>query len=125
MIVLLDYKIIIFNSNGNDFCPLATYLYKYLTLIVLKKTHFKCIYDLQGRRVNAPQKGISIVKHGNKTTSHFSAMQISYKRVKTCYKIKINYRESKSCFYGVLLCKQHPSLTIVPLLHSDSATIRV
>ena len=56
MIVLLDYKIIIFNSNGNDFCPLATYLYKYLTLIVLKKTHFKCIYDLQGRRVNAPQK---------------------------------------------------------------------
>lgn len=37
MIVFLDYKIIIFNSNGNDFCPLATYLYKYLTLIVLKK----------------------------------------------------------------------------------------
>ena len=125
MIVLLDYKIIIFNSNGNDFCPLATYLYKYLTLIVLKKTHFKCIYDLQGRRVNAPQKGISIVKHGNKTTSHFSAMQISYKRVKTCYKIKINYRESKSCFYGVLLCKQHPSHTIAPLLQSNSATIRV
>lgn len=37
MIVFLDCKIIIFNSNGNDFCPLATYLYKYLTLIVLKK----------------------------------------------------------------------------------------
>ena len=67
MIVLLDYKFIIFNSNGNDFCPLATYLYKYLTLIVLKKTHFKCIYDLQGRRVNAPQKGINIVKRGGKT----------------------------------------------------------
>ena len=46
-------------------------------------------------------------------------------KVKICYKIKINSRESKSCFYGVLLCKQHPSLTIVPLLHSDSATIRV
>ena len=28
------------------------------------------------------------------------AMQISYKRVKTCYKMKINSRESKSCFYG-------------------------
>ena len=68
MIVLLDYKIIIFNSNGNDFCPLATYLYKYLTLIVLKKTHFKCIYDLQGRRVNAPQKGINIVKMSDGTT---------------------------------------------------------
>ena len=23
--------------------------------------------------------------------------------VKSCYKIKINYRESKSCFYGILL----------------------
>ena len=45
--------------------------------------------------------------------------------VKTCYKIKINYRESKSCFYGVLLRKQHPRHTIVPLLHSSSATIRV
>ncbi len=49
------------------FCPLVTYLYKYLTLIVLKP-HFKCIYDLQGCRVNALQKGINIVKHGNKTT---------------------------------------------------------
>ena len=45
--------------------------------------------------------------------------------VKMCYKIKINSRESKSCFYGVLLCKQHPSLTIAPLLHYNSATIRV
>ena len=45
--------------------------------------------------------------------------------VKMRYKIKINYRESKSCFYGVLLCKQHPSLTIAPLLHYNSATIRV
>ena len=45
--------------------------------------------------------------------------------VKNCYKIKINSRESKSCFYGVLLCKQYPSLTIAPLLHYNSATIRV
>ena len=30
------------------------------------------------------------------------AMQISSKTVKSCYKIKINYRESKSRFYGVL-----------------------
>ena len=45
--------------------------------------------------------------------------------VKSCYKIKINYRESKSCFYGVLLCKQHPRITIAPLLHYNSATIRV
>ena len=28
--------------------------------------------------------------------------------VKTCYKIKINYRESKSCFYGFSLHKSHP-----------------
>ena len=45
--------------------------------------------------------------------------------VKRCYKIKIDSRDSKSCFYGVLLCKQHPSLTIAPLLQSNSATIRV
>ena len=53
------------------------------------------------------------------------AMQISSKTVKSCYKIKINYRESKSRFYGVLLRKQHPRLTIQPLFRSDSATIRV
>ena len=46
-------------------------------------------------------------------------------RVKICYKIKINYRESKSCFYGILLSKQHQCLTIVPLLQYNSATIRV
>ncbi len=45
--------------------------------------------------------------------------------VKSCYKIKINSRESKSCFYGVLLSKQHQCLTIAPLLQSNSATIRV
>ena len=45
-------------------------------------------------------------------------------RVKTCYKIKINSRESKSCFYGVMLSKQHQYLTIVPLLQYNSATIR-
>ena len=46
-------------------------------------------------------------------------------RVKTCYKIKIDYRVLVCCFYGVLLRKQHPRLTVKPLLHSDSATIRV
>ena len=54
-----------------------------------------------------------------------SAMQISYKRVKTCYKVEIDYRGLGCCFYGVLLCKQHPSLTIAPLLHYNSATIIV
>ena len=45
--------------------------------------------------------------------------------VKNCYKIKINFRESKRRFYGVLLSKQHQCLTIVPLLQYNSATIRV
>ena len=45
-------------------------------------------------------------------------------RVKMCYKIKIDSRDLVCCFYGVLLCKQHPSHTIAPLLHSNSATIR-
>ena len=47
------------------------------------------------------------------------------KTVKTCYKIKIDFRVPGCCFYGVLLCKQHPHITIKPLLQSDSATIRV
>ncbi len=46
-------------------------------------------------------------------------------RVKIRYKIKIDYRVLVCCFYGVLQCKQHQQLTIKPLLHSDSATIRV
>ena len=29
--------------------------------------------------------------------------------VKRCYKIKIDFRVPVCCFYGVLLCKQHPS----------------
>ena len=53
-----------------------------------------------------------------------SAMQIIVYTVKSCYKIKIDYRVPICCFYGVLLCKQHPCLTIKPLLHSDSGTIR-
>ena len=57
---------------------------------------------------------VSAVRHAN-----------IVQRVKTCYKIKINSRESKSCFYGVMLSKQHQYLTIVPLLQSNSATIRV
>ena len=52
-------------------------------------------------------------------------MQISYKRVKICYKIKIDSRVLDCRFYGVTLYKQHPYLTITPLLQSNSATIRV
>ena len=59
---------------------------------------------------------IIVVEKGH----HANIVQV----VKTCYKIKINYRESKSCFYGVLLCKQHPRITIETLLQSNSATIR-
>ena len=60
---------------------------------------------------------IIVVEKGH----HANIVQV----VKTCYKIKINYRESKSCFYGVLLCKQHPSLTIAPLLHYNSDLIQI
>ena len=45
-------------------------------------------------------------------------------RVKICYKIKIDSGVLVCCFYGVLLCKLHPSLTTEPLLQSDSAAIR-
>ena len=56
--------------------------------------------------------------------NHLSCHANIVQRVKSCYKIKIDSRESKSCFYGVLQCKQHPRHTIEPLLHSNSATIR-
>ena len=46
-------------------------------------------------------------------------------RVKTCYKIKIDSGVLVCCFYGILLCKQQPSITIAPLLSCNSATIRV
>ena len=45
-------------------------------------------------------------------------------RVKTCYKIKIDYRVLVCCFNGVLPCKPRSCLTIKPLLQPDSATIR-
>ena len=68
------------------------------------------------RRSHAPTNSQALAE-----SSHANIVQ----RVKSCYKIKINSRESKSCFYGVMLCKQHQCLTIVPLLQSNSATIRV
>ena len=43
--------------------------------------------------------------------------------VKSCYKIKINSRESESRFHGVMLSKQHPRLTIAPLLECKSGAI--
>ena len=46
-------------------------------------------------------------------------------RVKNCYKIKIDSGVPDCCFYGVLPYRQHPCLTIKPLLHSESATIRL
>ena len=39
--------------------------------------------------------------------NHLSCHANIVQRVKSCYKIKIDYRESKSCFYGVLLCSTH------------------
>uniref|UniRef100_UPI0025FCA654 hypothetical protein n=1 Tax=Prevotella sp. TaxID=59823 RepID=UPI0025FCA654 len=32
-------------------------------------------------------------------------------RVKSCYKIKIGFRESKSCFYGILATLKTPTST--------------
>ena len=57
--------------------------------------------------------------------NHLSCHANIVQRVKSCYKIKIDSRVPVCCFYGVLLWKQHPNLTIAPLLHYNSATIRV
>ncbi len=72
-------------------------------------------------------------KHANKSNSktcssclHANIVQ----RVKSCYKIKINYRESKSCFYGFSQHRSHPcqpsktqNALKAPLLQSKSVTI--
>ena len=76
------------------------------------------------RLCRLPKQELKIPNSDGGTVRHVRHANI-VQRVKSCYKIKINSRESKSCFYGVLLCKQHPSLTIVPLLQCNSATIRV
>ena len=52
---------------------------------------------------------------------HANIVQI----VKSCYKIKINYRESKSCFCGVLLRYCHYDIYEKPFCHSNTAiTVR-
>ena len=46
-------------------------------------------------------------------------------RVKTCYKIKIGFRVLICCFGRVKLRKQHPCLTIAPLLSCNSDLIQI
>ena len=57
--------------------------------------------------------------------NHLSCHANIVQRVKTCYKIKIDFRVLVCCFYGVLLRKQYPRLTTKPLLHSDCGTFIV
>ena len=57
--------------------------------------------------------------------NHLSCHANIVQRVKSCYKIKINYRESKSCFCVVLLrCCPH-NIQEKPLFRSYSNSIRV
>ena len=51
------------------------------------------------RRSHAPTNSQALAE-----ISHANIVQ----RVKSCYKIKINSRESKSCFYGFFQHKSHP-----------------
>ena len=59
-------------------------------------------------------------------TKHTNIVQ----KVKSCYKTKINYRESKSCFYGFFQHRSHPcqpsktqNALKTQLLQSKSVTI--
>ena len=57
--------------------------------------------------------------------NHLSCHANIVQKVKSCYKIKINYRESKSCFCVVLLqCCPH-NIQEKPLFRSYSNSIRV
>ena len=46
-------------------------------------------------------------------------------RVKTCYKIKIDFGDFQSCFSRILKRLTNQYILIEPLLQSDSAIIRV
>ena len=54
---------------------------------------------MASRRSHAPTNSQALAE-----SSHANIVQ----RVKTCYKIKFNSRESKSCFYGFFQHKSHP-----------------
>ena len=54
---------------------------------------------MASRRSHAPTNIQALAE-----SSHANIVQ----RVKSCYKIKINSRESKSCFYGFFQHKSHP-----------------
>ena len=101
-------------------CPknmffLSSYLKPCSSCLLVKKPCSSCLL------VKKPWLHVFLSKKPWLHVHHANIVQT----VKNCYKIKINYRESKSRFYSVLLCKQHQCLTIAPLLQYNSATIRV
>ena len=101
------------------FCCASLHMSSYLktcsSCLLVKKTCSSCLLVKKHGFMSSCQKKTWLhVRHANIVQT-----------VKSCYKIKINYRESKSRFYGILLSKQHQCLTIAPLLQSNSATIRV
>ena len=81
-------------------------------------------------------ESIRLQKYENNFRKRYNILKMFTKyanivqRVKSCYKIKINYRESKSCFYGFLQHKSHPcqpsktqNALTAPILQSKSVTI--
>ena len=80
-------------------------------------------------------KSTEIISEKGTTFSKYLRNILSYhanivQRVKSCYKIKINYRESKRCFYGFFQHKSHPcqpsktqNALTAPILQSKSVTI--
>ena len=81
-------------------------------------------------------ESIRLQKYENKFRKRYNILKMFTKhtnivqRVKSCYKIKINYRESKSCFYGFSQHKSHPcqpsktqNALTAPILQSKSVTV--
>ena len=101
------------------FLSKKTCLYKilFLTTIETIETTFVTMYLVQGEACCL----YCLYCRFNHLSCHANIVQ----RVKTCYKIKIGFRVLICCFGRVKLRKQHPCLTIAPLLSCNSATIRV
>ena len=104
-------------AGGCSFDKICTRKKKGATTLLIPSCLKTCLYVFLSKNMffmSSCLKKRLLVRHAN-----------IVQRVKSCYKIKIDSRVPDCCFYGVLLCKQHPNLTIVPLLHCNSATIRV
>ena len=99
-------------------CRLPKQEFKIQTTIETIETTFVTMYFVSRRSLLYSIVSIVVFNH---LSCHANIVQ----RVKSCYKIKIDFRDFASRFLCFLLHLWRPDLSIQPLLHSNSNAIRV